>query len=113
MLAGAYTALVTPFAKGEVDFARLAANIERQIEGGIDGVVPVGTTGESPTLSHDEHRAVIERTVEAANGRVQVIAGTGSNSTREALSLTQHAKDAGVDMALMVNPYYNLSLIHI
>lgn len=107
MLAGAYTALVTPFAKGEVDFARLAANIERQIEGGIDGIVPVGTTGESPTLSHDEHRAVIERTVEAANGRVQVIAGTGSNSTREALSLTQHAKDAGVDMALMVNPYYN------
>ena len=107
MLAGAYTALVTPFAKGEVDFARLAANIERQIEGGIDGIVPVGTTGESPTLSHDEHRAVIERTVEAVGGRVQVIAGTGSNSTREALSLTQHAKDAGVDMALMVNPYYN------
>ena len=107
MLAGAYTALVTPFADGEVDFARLAANIERQIEGGIDGVVPVGTTGESPTLSHDEHRAVIEKTVAAVNGRVQVIAGTGSNSTREALALTQHAKSAGVDMALMVNPYYN------
>jgi len=107
MLAGAYTALVTPFADGGVDFARLAAHIERQIEGGMDGVVPVGTTGESPTLSHDEHRAVIEKTVEAVNGRVQVIAGTGSNSTREALSLTQHAKSAGVDMALMVNPYYN------
>ncbi len=107
MLAGAYTALITPFADGEVDFTRLAANIERQIEGGIDGIVPVGTTGESPTLSHDEHRAVIEKSVEAAHGRVQVIAGTGSNSTREALSLTQHAKDAGVDMALMVNPYYN------
>ncbi len=107
MLAGAYTALVTPFADGEVDYARLAANIERQVAGGIDGVVPVGTTGESPTLSHDEHRAVIERTVAAVNRRVQVIAGTGSNSTREALSLTRHAKDAGVDVALMVNPYYN------
>ncbi len=107
MLQGTYTALVTPFSDGEVDYARLAKNIEFQIEHGIDGVVPCGTTGESPTLSHKEHRAVIARSVEAASGRCQIIAGTGSNSTTEALSLTQHAADAGADMALMVNPYYN------
>jgi len=107
MLNGTYTALVTPFRDGQVDFDRLAANINFQIEHGIDGVVPVGTTGESPTLSHAEHQQVIEKTVEAAAGRCQVVAGTGSNSTAEALSLTQHAKAAGADVALMVNPYYN------
>ena len=107
MLQGTYTALVTPFKDGQVDFDRLAKNVEFQIEHGLDGVVPVGTTGESPTLSHAEHRQVIEKTVEAVAGRCQVIAGTGSNSTTEALSLTQHAARQGADMALMVNPYYN------
>ncbi|MEM9883281.1 MAG: 4-hydroxy-tetrahydrodipicolinate synthase [Planctomycetota bacterium] len=107
MLRGTYTAIVTPFADGEVDYDRLAANVEYQVEHGVDGVVPVGTTGESPTLSHDEHRLVIERTVEAAAGRCQVIAGTGSNATSEALSLTRHAAEAGATAALMVNPYYN------
>ncbi|MEO1236881.1 MAG: 4-hydroxy-tetrahydrodipicolinate synthase, partial [Planctomycetota bacterium] len=85
----------------------LARNVEFQVEHGVDGVVPVGTTGESPTLTHDEHARVIEKTVEAAAGRCQVVAGTGSNATAEALSLTQHAKAAGADCALMVNPYYN------
>jgi 4-hydroxy-tetrahydrodipicolinate synthase len=107
MLTGTHTALVTPFRDGQVDYDRLAQNVDFQIDHGIDGVVPVGTTGESPTLTHDEHRAVIEKTVEAAAGRCQVIAGTGSNATAEALSLTQHAAGAGADMALMVNPYYN------
>ncbi|MEM1109341.1 MAG: 4-hydroxy-tetrahydrodipicolinate synthase [Planctomycetota bacterium] len=107
MLQGTYTALVTPFSAGQVDFDRLAKNVAFQIEAGLDGVVPVGTTGESPTLSHLEHEQVIEKTVEAAAGRCQVVAGTGSNSTAEALSLTQHAKAAGADAALMVNPYYN------
>ncbi len=104
---GALTAMITPFSGGEVDFQRLTANVEFQIEGGIDGLVPVGTTGESPTLSHDEHRQVIERVVEAAGRRVPVIAGTGSNSTAEALELTAHARRVGADAALMVNPYYN------
>lgn len=107
---GAYTALITPFAREGVDYARLADNVAFQIDQGIDGVVPVGTTGESPTLSHEEHRLVIEKVVEAARQaprRVQVIAGTGSNSTAEALELTRHAKGVGADAALMVNPYYN------
>ena len=115
MWQGAMTALVTPFREGEVDFERLAANVRVQAEAGIVGVVPCGTTGESPTLSHAEHRRVIEATVEAAaaagvaagGSRVKVIAGTGSNSTREAMELTRHAADAGADGALMVNPYYN------
>ena len=107
MLQGTYTALVTPFNQGEVDFDRLTKNVEFQIEHGVNGVVPVGTTGESPTLSHAEHQAVIAKTIEVVAGRCQVIAGTGSNSTTEALSLTQHAAGQGADMALMVNPYYN------
>lgn len=107
MLQGAYTAMVTPFSGGEVDYDRLSANIAFQIEQGIDGLVPVGTTGESPTLSYDEHHRVIEHTVERVAGRVKVIAGTGSNSTNEALGFTRHAKDVGADAALMVNPYYN------
>ncbi len=107
MLQGAYTAMVTPFKAGAVDFDRLRDNVQFQIDHGIDGLVPVGTTGESPTLSHAEHGQVIEATVNAAAGRVPVIAGTGSNSTDEALSLTRHAKSVGADMALMVNPYYN------
>lgn len=107
MLQGAFTAMVTPFADGKVDEARLAENIAFQIERGIDGLVPMGTTGESPTLSHQEHRRVIEQTVRHAAGRVKVIAGTGSNSTAEALELTRHAAGAGADAALMVSPYYN------
>lgn len=107
MLQGAYTALITPFRDGQVDFDRLRANVAFQVEGGIDGVVPCGTTGESPTLSHDEHGKVIEETVKAAAGRVKVIAGTGSNATSEAVALTRHAAEVGADAALMVNPYYN------
>lgn len=109
-LRGTYTALITPFAREGVDYARLADNVAYQIEQGVDGVVPVGTTGESPTLSHEEHRLVIEKVVEASRRgrrRVQVIAGTGSNSTAEALELTRHARHVGADAALMVNPYYN------
>lgn len=107
MFQGAMTALITPFSNGRVDFTRLTAQVSFQIEQGIDGLVPVGTTGESPTLSHIEHRQVIEHVIQAAAGRVKVIAGTGSNSTQEALELTQHAKQVGADAALMVNPYYN------
>ena len=107
MLQGAMTAMVTPFRAGGVDFDRLAANVRFQIDNGIDALVPVGTTGESPTLSHDEHRQVIEKVVEAAAGQTLVVAGTGSNSTEEALQLTGHAKKVGADAALMVSPYYN------
>ena len=111
MIQGAWTALITPFVNGEVDFDRLAANVRFQIENDIDGLVPTGTTGESPTLSHEEHRAVIEKVVEVAREhkarKVPVAAGTGSNATSEALSLTRHAKEVGADYALMVNPYYN------
>jgi len=115
MLQGAYTAMITPFQGGvpgsPLDEDRLKANVAFQIEQGIDGLVPVGTTGESPTLNHDEHRQVIElvveQTRELAGDKVKVIAGTGSNSTAEALELTRHAKAVGADAALMVNPYYN------
>ncbi len=106
-LQGAMTALVTPFSNGQVDYDSFGRLIEFQIGNGIQGLIPCGTTGESPTLSHDEHDKVIEFTVEKAAGRVPVIAGTGSNSTAEALRLTQHAKDAGADACLVVNPYYN------
>jgi 4-hydroxy-tetrahydrodipicolinate synthase len=107
MLQGALTAMITPFRDGEVDQARLAENVAFQIERGIDGLVPTGTTGESPTLSHHEHRLVVEKVVEAAAGRTKVVAGTGSNATSEALELTEHARSVGADAALMVNPYYN------
>ncbi|MEM6505387.1 MAG: 4-hydroxy-tetrahydrodipicolinate synthase [Planctomycetota bacterium] len=108
-IAGAYTALITPFNADatQVDYERLKLNVAHQIDQGIDGVVPVGTTGESPTVSHDEHNKIITAVVEAAAGKVQVIAGTGSNNTAEALATTRHAKDVGADAALMVNPYYN------
>lgn len=101
------TALITPFRNGTVDFARLTEHVEFQIKGGIDGLVPVGTTGESPTLSHEEHKEVVEHVVKTTRGRVPVIAGTGSNSTAEALELTAHAASVGAQAALMVNPYYN------
>ncbi len=107
MFQGAITALITPLAGGRVDENRLGQNVEFQIAQGIDGLVPVGTTGESPTLSHDEHNRVIEIVVEAAAGRVPVIAGTGSNCTDEALSLTKHAKAVGAAASLQVSPYYN------
>lgn len=105
---GVYTALITPFMEiGNVDYQALERIIEFQIQSGIDGLVPCGTTGESPTLSHEEHDRVIAKTVQYANGRVPVIAGTGSNATSEAIRLSQHAEDAGVDAVLLVNPYYN------
>ena len=108
MFTGAYTALVTPFTKdGQVDESRLRQLIEQQIVAGIDGFVPCGTTGESPTLSHEEHNHVIELVVRFAAGRCKVIAGTGSNSTDEAIFMTQHAKKVGADATLQVAPYYN------
>jgi len=107
MLKGAICAIVTPFKNGRVDEEKLRDLIEFQIENGTDGIVPCGTTGESPTLSHEEHDRVIEITVEAVRKRVPVIAGTGSNSTEEALRLTRHAYEVGADAALLVSPYYN------
>lgn len=104
---GAHTALVTPFLKGAVAWDDLEKLVEFQIQGGIDGLVAVGTTGESPTLDYDEHIEVIRKTVEFAAGRVPVMAGTGSNATTEALDLTQRADDAGADAFLLVAPYYN------
>ncbi len=106
-LTGTITALVTPFRRQEVAYDDLRRLIEFQIKGGIDGVVPVGTTGESPTLSHEEHMEVVRATIAAVRGRVPVIAGTGSNSTREAVGLTQLAHAAGADAMLVVAPYYN------
>jgi len=107
MFRGTFTALVTPFNNDQVDEASLGRLIQFQIENGITGIVPVGTTGESPTLDHDEHIRVIEWTVQAAKGRCLVIAGTGSNSTAEAIALTQDAERVGADAALLVAPYYN------
>ncbi len=104
---GSIVALVTPFRGGKVDEAKLRELVEWHVASGTDGIVPCGTTGESPTLSHEEHRRVVELVVETARGRVAVIAGTGSNSTAEAVDLTTHAKKAGATGALVVNPYYN------
>lgn len=107
MFKGSITALITPFSNGEVDEAAFQSLVDWQIEEGTNGLVPVGTTGESPTLSHDEHKRVVELCIEAAGGRVPVIAGTGSNSTDEAIDFTRHAKGAGAGAALVVTPYYN------
>jgi len=107
MFTGSLVAIVTPFRKGQVDERALAELIEWQIAKGTNGIVPCGTTGESATLSHEEHNRVIELTVEVVNRRVPVIAGTGSNSTDEAIALTKHAKEAGVDGVLLITPYYN------
>ncbi len=104
---GSYTALVTPFKNGRLDEAAFRALVSWQIEQGSHGLVPVGTTGESPTLSHDEHQRVIEWCIDEAKGRVPVIAGAGSNSTSEAVSLARHAEKAGADALLVVTPYYN------
>ncbi|MDX9860318.1 MAG: 4-hydroxy-tetrahydrodipicolinate synthase [Rhodospirillales bacterium] len=107
MFKGSLVALITPFRNGELDEKAFGDFVEWQIQEGTDGLVPVGTTGETPTLSHQEHRRVVELCIEVAKGRVPVIAGAGSNSTREAIALTQHAKTVGADAALVVTPYYN------
>jgi 4-hydroxy-tetrahydrodipicolinate synthase len=106
-LTGAITALATPFSGKDVAFGDLKRLVEHQIRGGIDGIVPVGTTGESPTLTSEEHMDVIRATIEFARGRVPVIAGTGSNSTAEALEYTKLSDEAGADAVLVVTPYYN------
>jgi 4-hydroxy-tetrahydrodipicolinate synthase len=104
---GSFVALITPFRRGKVDERAFQDLVEWQIEQGTNGLVPCGTTGESPTLSHEEHKRVVELCVEATAGRVPVMAGTGSNSTAEAIELTKHARAAGADAALVVSPYYN------
>lgn len=105
--AGMSVAMITPFKDGKIDFERLCEQVEFQIQAGTTALVPVGTTGESPTLSHAEHREVIRAAVKAASGKIKVMAGTGSNSTQEAIELTQFAEEAGADAALVVGPYYN------
>ena len=107
MIKGSIPALVTPFKNGELDLDTLKKLVEWQIEQGSTGLVPVGTTGESPTLSHEEHETVVEEVVKAARGRVPVIAGAGSNNTVEGIRLIQHAQRVGADAALVVTPYYN------
>ncbi|PYI78326.1 MAG: 4-hydroxy-tetrahydrodipicolinate synthase, partial [Verrucomicrobia bacterium] len=107
MFRGTFTALVTPFREDAIDFTALRNLIESQISAGIDGLIAVGTTGESPTLTHDERKELVGFTVETANKRCLVLAGTGSYSTREAIAATKHAENLGVDGALLVAPYYN------
>src|SRR5213594_4094279 len=107
MFRGTFTALVTPFRNGDVDLAAFEKSIEAQIAAGISGVVAVGTTGESPTLTHEEKEKVIQGTMKIANGHCKVLAGTGTNSTRDAIEATKFAEKAGVDGALLVAPYYN------
>ncbi len=107
MFQGAFVAIVTPFQNGRIDEPALRDLIEFQIENGTHGIVPCGTTGESATLSHEEHERVVEITVDQVKKRVPVIAGTGSNNTSEAIRLTKHAKECGADAALMITPYYN------
>ena len=107
MFKGIYTALITPFSGGKLDEKAFQAFVEWQINEGVHGLVPCGTTGESPTLSHEEHNRVVDLCIEVARGRVPVMAGTGSNSTEEAIMMTQHAKRSGASGALIVAPYYN------
>src|SRR5215510_5709047 len=107
MFTGCLTALITPFTGGEVDQRALAELIEAQIAGGVHGVVPCGSTGESATLTHDEHIAIVREVVRLVRARVPVIAGAGSNSTAEAIRLTRAAEEAGADGALLISPYYN------
>ena len=107
MFRGTFTALVTPFRNGDVDLAAFEKLIEAQIAGGVDGIVAVGTTGESPTLSHEEREQIIGLAVKVAKGRCKVLAGTGSNSTQHAVADTKKAEQLGVDGALLVAPYYN------
>jgi 4-hydroxy-tetrahydrodipicolinate synthase len=112
MFHGTYTALVTPFRDGRVDEESLRELIREQIDAGVDGLVPCGSTGESATLTHEEHEQVISATIDEAKGRVRIIAGTGSNSTAEAVRLTKFAKKAGADGALLISPYYNKPTQH-
>ncbi|MHC5162993.1 MAG: 4-hydroxy-tetrahydrodipicolinate synthase [Planctomycetota bacterium] len=107
MFSGTLVALVTPFADGQIDYETLTELVEFHLESGTDGIVPVGTTGESPTLSHKENKEVVEHVVNAVGGRIPVIAGTGSNSTAEAIEMTAFAKKVGADASLQVAPYYN------
>ncbi len=107
MFKGSFVALITPFANGSVDEDAFQSFVDWQIKHGTHGLVPCGTTGESPTLSHAEHERVVDLCIEVAKGRVPVVAGAGSNATEEAISLTRHAKEAGADAALHVTPYYN------
>jgi 4-hydroxy-tetrahydrodipicolinate synthase len=104
---GTYTAIVTPFKNGQLDETALARLVKNQIKGGVDGIVPVGTTGESPTVANDEHLRIIELSVQLAAGKIKVMAGTGANATSEAIYLTQSAEELGVDASLQVAPYYN------
>ena len=107
MFTGTYTAIVTPFKNGQLDETAFARLVKRQVKAGVDGIVPVGTTGESPTVSYEEHVQIIELAVKFAAGQVKVLAGTGANSTREAILLTEKAEQAGADGSLQVAPYYN------
>lgn len=108
MFKGSLVALITPMREdGAIDEAAFRTFVDWQIDQGTTGIVPVGTTGESPTLNHDEHKRIVELAIEVSAGRVPVIAGAGSNSTSEAIELTRHAKQAGADAALIVTPYYN------
>jgi 4-hydroxy-tetrahydrodipicolinate synthase len=107
MFTGSMTALITPFKNGKIDEDKLRQLIDFQIENGTQALIPCGTTGESATLSHEEHNRVIDLTIKHTKGRIPVIAGTGSNSTDETIMLTQHAKDAGADACLLISPYYN------
>ena len=107
MFKGSFTALITPFKNGKFDETSFRSLVDFQINSGTHGLVPTGTTGESPTLSHDEHIRIVEVCIEQANNKVPIIAGTGSNSTDEAIYLTKHAEKAGADAALVVTPYYN------
>jgi 4-hydroxy-tetrahydrodipicolinate synthase len=107
MFNGAFVALITPFSDGQVDYETLTELVEFHLESGTDGIVPVGTTGESPTLSYEEHKRVIEHVVNVVDGQIPVIAGTGSNSTAEAIELTEFARKVGADATLQVAPYYN------
>src|SRR5712675_2498939 len=107
MFTGTYTAIVTPFKSGKIDEAALERLIKIQIKAGVDGIVPVGTTGESPTVNYDEHIRIIALSVKFAAGKIKVLAGTGANSTSEAIKLTQEAEKVGADGTLQVAPYYN------
>src|ERR1043165_4348713 len=107
MFTGTYTAIVTPFRQGVLDETAFRRVVNAQIKGGVDGIVPVGTTGESPTLDYQEHVRVIELAAQFANKKVKILAGTGGNSTSEAIYLTKAAEDAGADGSLQVAPYYN------
>ncbi len=107
MFTGSIVAMVTPFKDGEVDYDKLGELVDFHVDNGTNAIIPCGTTGESPTLTHSEHGEVVGKVIEVSNGRIPVIAGSGSNNTSEAISLTRHAKEAGADASLIITPYYN------